>query len=138
MARSKTCVDGPVILKAQLDPTETAPALGKGQPLRVTTWPAEKSTDVFLVKTCPDGEVPDFVVGNSAVSAGSPGDIVYVNYPGSPVLLGGAVAKRDPLVVKSGKFIKAAVKGDKYVTCAAIDGVAGDLIPSASISDIIP
>lgn len=137
MARSKTSVDGPLISKAQLDPTETAPALGKGQPLRVTTWPAEKSTDVFLVKTCPDGEIADFVVGNSAVSAGAPGDIVYVNYPGSPVLLGGAVSKRDPLVVKSGKFIKA-IKGDKYVTCAAIDGVAGDLIPSASISDIIP
>jgi len=137
MARSKTSVDGPVILKAQLDPIETAPALGKGQPLRVTTWPAEKSTDVFLVKTCPDGEIPDFVVGNSAVSAAAPGDIVYVNYPGAPALLGGIVSKRDPLVVKSGKFIKA-VKGDKYVTCAALDGVAGDLIPSATISDIIP
>lgn len=137
MARSKTSVDGPVILKAQLDPTETAPALGKGQPLRVTTWPAEKSTDVFLVKTCPDGEIPDFVVGNSAVSAAAPGDIVYVNYPGAPALIGGIVSKRDPLVVKSGKFVKGAT-GAKYVTCAAIDGVSGDLIPSASISDIIP
>ncbi len=137
MARSKTSVDGPLISKAQLDPIETAPALGKGQPLRVTTWPSEKSSNVYLVKTCPDGEVPDFVVGNSAVSAGSPGDIVYVSYPGSPVLLGGTVTKRDPLAVKSGKFIRA-IKGDKYVTCAALDGVAGDLIPSATISDIIP
>lgn len=136
MARSKTFVDGPVISKAQLDPAETVPALGKGQPLRVTKWPAEKSTDVFLVKTCPDAEIPDFVVGNSAVSSGSPGDIVYVSYPGSPVLLGGTVAKRDPLVVKSGKFVKA-IKGEKYVTCAALDGVAGDLIPSAPVSDMV-
>jgi len=137
MARSKTSVDGPLIFKAQLDPIETAPALGKGQPLRVTTWPAEKSSDVFLVKTCPDGEVPDFVVGNVAISSASPGDMVHVNYPCSPVLLGGTVSKRDPLVVKSGKFIKG-VTGAKYVTCAAIDGISGDLIPSSSIADIIP
>lgn len=137
MARSKTFVDGPLILKAQLDPTETAPALGKGQPLRVTTWPAEKSTDVFLVKTCPDGEIPDFVVGNAAISTGGPGDIVYINYPGAPALLGGTVSKRDPLVVKSGKFVKGST-GAKYVTCAAIDGISGDLIPSSAISDTIP
>ena len=51
MARIKTAVDGPLIAKAQLDPIETAPAFGKGQPLRVTTWLAEKTSDVYLVKT---------------------------------------------------------------------------------------
>lgn len=137
MARNKTCVDGPVILKAQLDPKETAPALGKGQPLRVTTWPAEKSTDVFLVKTCPDGEIPDFVVGNSAVSSGAPGDIVYASYPGSPILLGGTVSKKDPLVVKGGKFIKG-VTGNSCLVCAAVDGISGDLIPSAEIPVVLP
>lgn len=135
--RNKTSVDGPVILKAQLDPIETAPALGKGQPLRVTTWPAEKTSDVFLVKTCPDGEVPDFVVGNAAVSAGSPGDIVYANYPGSPVLLGGSVKKKDPLTVKTGKFVKG-ISGDVCIIAAAIDGASGDLIPSAEISVTLP
>lgn len=137
MARSKTSVDGPLIFKAQLDPVETAPALGKGQPLRVTTWPAEKSSDFFFVKTCPDGEIPDFVVGNVAISAASPGDMVHVNYPCSPVLLGANVSKRDPLVVKSGKFVKG-VTGNSCLVCAAVDGIAGDLIPSAEIPVVLP
>ncbi len=127
MARIKTAVDGPLIAKAQLDPIETAPALGKGQPLRVTTWPAEKTSDVYLVKTCPDGEVPDFVVGNIAISAASPGDIMYASYPSAPALLGAAVKKGDFLVVKSGKFIKALAK-NTCVGCASVDGASGDLI----------
>jgi hypothetical protein len=128
MARMKTATDGPIILKAKLDPLETAPALGKGQPVRVTSWPIENTATLFLVKICPDGEVPDFVVGNLALSASSPGDIMISCYPAAPALLGGTVKKGDLLTVKGAKFVKA-VAGNKAVGCASMDGVADDLIP---------
>lgn len=133
MARLKTCVDVPAIIKAKLDPTEMAPALGKGQPVVVTKWPLEGSPDVMLVKMCPDGEVPDFVVGNGALSASAPGDLVSPGTPNAPILLGGSVVRRDLLVVKSGKFQKAAAK-DVCACAAGIDGASGDVIPAAPLS----
>ena len=126
MARYKTLADSPIIAKAKLDPTETAPALGKGQPLTVTKFPAEGTSEIYLVKTCADGVVPDFVVGNTAISS-SPGDMLYAGMPGAPVLLGGAVTRGDLLSVKSGKFVKAAAK-DVCVFMASTTGAAGDLI----------
>ena len=80
----RTLAEGTQI-KAILDATEAAPALGKGQPVVVTKWPADNTVEPYTVKTCPDGQVPDFVVGRTAVS-GSPGDIIYVG-PGAPVLI---------------------------------------------------
>lgn len=135
--RYKTSVDTPVIAKGQLDPTESAPALGKGQPLRVTTWPIEKSVDLFLCITCPDGEAPDFVVGNNALSGSGQGDMVAIGYPSAPALLGGAVKKGDLLTVKSGKFIKAST-GNVVVGRASLDGVSGDIISIFSLTQIAP
>lgn len=131
--RLKTCVDVPAVSKAKLDPAETAPALGKGQPVIVTKWPLEGSPEVMQVKLCPDGEIPDFVVGNAALSVAAPGDVVPAGTPNAPVLLGGAVVRRDPLVVKGGRFQKAAT-GNAHNCVAACDGAAGDVIPSARLS----
>lgn len=126
----RTLAEGTQI-KAILDATETAPALGKGQPVTVTRWPADTTVDPHTVKTCPDGQAPDFVVGRAAVS-GSPGDILYAG-PGAPVLLGGAVKRGDLLVVKSGRFAKAAA-GDVCVCTASADGASGDLIAAAPLT----
>lgn len=135
--RYKTSVDTPVIVKGQLDPAESAPALGKGQPLRVTTWPIEKSVDLFLCITCPDGEAPDFVVGNNALSGSGQGDMVTVGYPNAPALLGGTVKKGDLLTVKSGKFTKAAT-GNLCVGRASLDGVSGDIISILPLTQTAP
>ena len=135
--RYKTSVDMPVIGKGQLDPAESAPALGKGQPLRVTTWPLEKTTDLFLCITCPDGEAPDFVVGNNALSGSGQGDMVTVGYPSAPALLGGTVKKGDLLTVKSGKFTKAAT-GNVCVGRASLDGVSGDIISILPLTQAAP
>lgn len=132
MARYKTLVDQPLISKAKLDLAETAPALGKGQPVVVTKWPAEGTAETLLVKVCPDGQIPDFVVGNAALSAASPGDVIAVGMPGSPVLCGGAVKRGDLLTVKSGKFQKGIAK-DLCACAASQDAAAGDLIPAAAI-----
>lgn len=133
MARYKTAADSPLVFKGKLDPAETAPALGKGQPVIVTKWPAEGSSEVMLVKTCPDGEVPDFVIGNAAASVSAPGDLIPAGLPNAPILLGGSVVRRDLLVVKSGKFQKAAAK-DVCACAAGIDGASGDVIPAAPLS----
>lgn len=132
MARYKTLVDQPIISKAKLDPAETAPALGKGQPVVATKWPVEGSAEIMLVKTCPDGQVPDYVVGNAALSGSSPGDVVAAGLPGVPVLIGGAVKRGDLLVVKSGRF-RGAVAKDVCVCTASQDAAAGDLIPGGAI-----
>ena len=89
--RYKTAVDMPVIGKGQLDPAESAPALGKGQPLRVTTWPLEKTIDLFLCITCPDGESPDFVVGNRARCRSRQGDMLTARSSSAPAFLAGTV-----------------------------------------------
>ncbi len=94
----RTLAEGTQI-KAILDAAETAPALGKGQPVVVTKWPADTTVEPYTVKTCPDGQVPDYVVGRTAVS-GSPGDILYVG-PGAGVPRRGAVSG-DLLVVQVG------------------------------------
>jgi len=135
--RYKTVVDSPLVLKAKLDPTETAPALGKGQAVVVTKWGVEGSPEPMLVKTCPDGQVPDFVVGNAALSASSPGDIVWSGISGSPALLGGIVSKGDPLVVSGGKFVKGTKAGDKSPFVAGLNGAANDVIPTAPDFSIV-
>lgn len=135
--RYKTAVDMPVIGKGQLDPAESAPALGKGQPLRVTTWPLEKTIDLFLCITCPDGESPDFVVGNNALSGSGQGDMLTVGYASAPALLGGTVKKGDLLTVKSGKFTKAAT-GNLCVGRASVDGVSGDIISILPLTQTAP
>lgn len=135
--RIKTSVDIPVIAKSQLDPLETAPALGKGQPVRITSWPLEKTFDQFLCITCPDGEVPDFVVGNTAVSSAGYGDLVPLGYPNAPALLGGTVKKNDLLTVKTGKFIKAAT-GNVVVGRASVDGALNDLISIMPLVAVAP
>lgn len=127
--KNRTLAEGTQI-KAVLDATEAAPALGKGQPVTVTKWPADNTVEPYTVKTCPDGQVPDFVVGRTAVS-GSPGDVLYVG-PGAPVLCGGAVKRGDLLTVKSGKFQKGIAK-DLCACAASQDAAAGDLIPAAAI-----
>lgn len=126
----RTLAEG-IQIKAILDATETAPALGKGQPVTVTKWPADNTVEPYTVKTCPDGQVPDFVVGRTAVS-GSPGDIIYVG-PGAPVLIGGTAKRGDLLVVKSGRFAKAAA-GDVCVCTASADGASGDLVAAAPLT----
>ena len=126
----RTLAEGTQI-KAILDATEAAPALGKGQPVVVTKWPADNTVEPYTVKTCPDGQVPDFVVGRTAVS-GSPGDIIYVG-PGAPVLIGGAVKRGDLLTVKSGRFQKAGA-GDLCVCTASADGALGDVIAAAPLT----
>ena len=73
--KNRTLAEGTQI-KAILDATEAAPALGKGQPVVVTKWPADTTVDPYTVKTCPDGQVPDFVVGRTAVS-GSPVALLF-------------------------------------------------------------
>lgn len=135
--RYKTIADTPMIVKGQLDPTEVAPALGKGQPLRITTWPLEKTTDLFLCVTCPDGETPDFVVGNNALSGSGPGDMITLGYPSAPALLGGIVKKGDLLTVKSGKFTKAAT-GNVCVGRASLDGASGDVISILPLTQTAP
>lgn len=123
----RTLAEGTQI-KAILDATEAAPALGKGQPVVVTKWPVDTTVDPYTVKTCPDGQVPDYVVGRTAVS-GSAGDILYVG-PGAPILLGGTVKRGDLLVVKSGRFVKAGA-GDLCVVAASVDAASGDLVAAA-------
>ena len=128
--KNRTIAEGTQI-KAVLDAAETAPALGKGQPVVVTKWPTDNTVEPYMVKICPDGQVPEFVVGRTAVS-GSPGDITYVG-PGAPVLLGGAVKRGDLLVVKSGRFQKAGA-GDLCVCTASADGALGDVIAAAPLT----
>jgi len=128
--KNRTLAEGSQI-KAVLDAAETAPALGKGQPVVVTKWPTDNTVEPYTVKTCPDGQVPDFVIGRTAVS-GSPGDIIYVG-PGAPVLIGGAAKRGDLLTVKSGRFQKAGA-GDLCVCTASADGALGDVIAAAPLT----
>ncbi len=134
MAKHKTLADSPFIAKATLDPAETAPALGKGQPVLVTKWPTDSVADPYVVKTCPDGQVPDFVVGRSAVSGG-PGDVLFLT-AGAPALLGGGAKRGELLTVKGGRFVKG-VAGDVCVCAASQDGVAGDVIAAQPVSKTV-
>lgn len=116
-------------LVALLDDSETAPALGTGQPLVIKVSPA---SGPLKVATCPDGEVPALVVGQRPASATSTGTVCPVA-PGAPIYLGGTVAKGDKLVVSKGAFVKAA-KGDVSVCAASSDGAAGDIIMAGPLS----
>ena len=122
--KNRTIAEGTQI-KAVLDAAETAPALGGGQPV-VGKWPADNTVEPYMVKICPDGQVPEFVGADRRV--GQSRDITYVG-PGAPVLLGGR-SSGDLLVVKSGRFQKAGA-GDLCVCTASADGALGDVIAAA-------
>lgn len=118
-------------LTALLDASETAPALGTGQPVSVT---ADPTSGPLKVITCPDFDVPHFVIGARPASSTSSGIITPIS-PGVPLLLGGAVMRGDKLMVESGRFVKATT--GKVVICAAGDaGASGDTIRAALLSEV--
>ena len=118
-------------LTALLDDSETAPALGTGQPVSVAV---ESLSGPLKVITCPDFDVPHFVIGARPASSTSSGIITPIS-AGVPILLGGAVMRGDKLMVESGRFVKATT--GKVVICAAGDaGASGDTIRAALLSEV--
>lgn len=118
-------------LTALLDDSEPAPALGTGQPVAVMV---ESPSGPLKVATCPDFDVPHFVIGARPASSTSSGIITPIS-AGVPILLGGAVMRGDKLMVESGRFVKATT--GKVVICAAGDaGASGDTIRAALLSEV--
>jgi len=118
-------------LTALLDDSEPAPALGTGQPVSVMV---DSASGPLKVVTCPDFDVPHFVIGARPASSTSSGVITPIA-PGVPLLLGGAVMRGDKLMVEKGRFVKA-TKGNTVICAAGSAGASGDVIRAAALQEV--